>query len=209
MKTILLIFGTKNFNNSLDEIKEDLGFKFIYFDLDKFSDSIFPLVSGVIVENEICENKAILSFINKISNKPILLLDNKNFQISCKHDDKTILPVNFIELKSRIVNLITTNKFNKNSSVQIKSYILDKNEKKLKSENSFVIITEREVQLIELLFNEKKSMSKKIILKKIWNYAEDADTHTVETHVYRLRKKILNKFKDDNFIINSKLGYSI
>ena len=209
MTTNLLIFGTKNFNNSLNEIKEDLGFRFIYFDQDNFSDSILSTVSAVIVENEICKNNSILLFINKIFNKPILLLDNKNFQNSCKHDDKTVLPVNFIELESKIINLITVNKFNKNSSIKIKKYILDKNEKKIKNENSFIIITEREVQLIELLFNEKKPMSKKSILKKIWKYAEDADTHTVETHVYRLRKKILDKFLDDDFIINSKSGYSI
>ena len=81
--------------------------------------------------------------------------------------------------------------------------------KKLKKGDLFIIITEREVQLIELLFNEKKPISKNILLKKLWRYAEDADTHTVETHIYRLRKKILDKFQDKNFIINSKLGYSI
>ena len=70
-------------------------------------------------------------------------------------------------------------------------------------------ITEREIQLIELLFNEKKPVPKSIILKRVWKYADDADTHTIETHIYRLRKKILDVFKDDNFIINSKDGYSI
>ena len=79
----------------------------------------------------------------------------------------------------------------------------------MKKDNLFITITEREVQLIELLFNEKKPISKNIILKKIWKYADDADTHTVETHIYRLRKKIFDKFHDESFIINSKLGYSI
>ena len=82
-------------------------------------------------------------------------------------------------------------------------------EKKLKNNNLFIALTEREVQLIELLFTEKKPLSKNIILKKIWRYADDADTHTVETHIYRLRKKILDKFSDEKFIANSKLGYSI
>ena len=50
---------------------------------------------------------------------------------------------------------------------------------------------------------------KKSILEKVWKYASDADTHTVETHIYRLRKKINNKFKDDNFIVNTKDGYLI
>ena len=56
---------------------------------------------------------------------------------------------------------------------------------------------------------KKKPLSKNIILKKLWKYSDDADTHTVETHIYRLRKKILDKFKDENFIVNSKSGYTI
>ena len=54
-----------------------------------------------------------------------------------------------------------------------------------------------------------KGSSKNEIQKKVWNYADDADTHTVETHIYRLRKKIKDKFSDDNFIINHKNGYLI
>ena len=150
-----------------------------------------------------------ITIINKIFNKPILLLENKNFKIKCKFDDKSYLPINSVELQTKIVNLITAYKFNKNSSILIKNFRLDKNEKKLKKDNLFITITEREVQLIELLFNEKKPISKNIILKKIWKYADDADTHTVETHIYRLRKKIFDKFHDESFIINSKLGYSI
>ena len=63
--------------------------------------------------------------------------------------------------------------------------------------------------MLELLFKNDQSLTKKDILKTVWKYAEDADTHTVETHIYRLRKKILNKFKDENFIINDKKGYLI
>ena len=137
------------------------------------------------------------------------MLESRNSSIICKHSDKITLPINFTELKSKIINLITVNRFNNNSSIKIKNYILDKNEKKLKNESLFIIITEREVQLIELLYNAKQPLSKKIILKEIWKYAEDADTHTVETHIYRLRKKILQKFNESDFIMNSKTGYSI
>ena len=137
------------------------------------------------------------------------MLEHQSSLVKCKYDEKTNLPINFSEFKNKITNLITAHKFNKNSSIVIKNYILDKNEKKLKNKSSFIEITEREVQLIELLFNEKIPLSKKTILKKIWKYSENADTHTVETHVYRLRKKILDKFKDEQFIINSKAGYSL
>jgi DNA-binding response OmpR family regulator len=107
------------------------------------------------------------------------------------------------------MSLLTTVTFNKNSSVKIKQYTIDKNEKKLKSNNLSITVTEREIQLIELLFNEKKSLSKNNLLKKIWKYSENVDTHTVETHIYRLRKKIFVKFNDDSFIVNSKAGYTI
>ena len=209
MKTNLVIFGTKNFNNSFDEVKEDLGFSLIYYDFYKFSEPLPSSVSALIIDNNICEDKRNLSIINGISNKPILLLEDQNCKAKCSCDVKISLPVHFVELKSKIVHLVTSYKFNKNSSIKIKEYILDKNEKKIKKKNNFIIITEREVQLIELLFNEGKPLSKNDILKKIWKYSDDADTHTVETHIYRLRKKILNKFKDENFIINSKSGYSI
>ena len=86
----------------------------------------------------------------------------------CKCDEKNYLPINFIELQNKIVNLITTYEFNINSSILIKNFKLDKNEKKLKKDDSFIIITEREVQLIELLFNEKKPISKNALLKKLW-----------------------------------------
>ena len=65
------------------------------------------------------------------------------------------------------------------------------------------------MHLIELLFNEKKSLTKNYILKKIWNYSDYADTHTVETHIYRLRKKIYTKFNDEEFILNFDKGYII
>mgnify|MGYP001405940272 CR=1 FL=1 len=209
MKTNLVIFGTKNFNNSFNEIKEDLGFSLIYYDLNKFSEPLPPSVSAIIIDNNICEDKRYLSAINEILNKPILLLEDQNCKAKCTYNEKISLPVNFVELKNKIIHLVTSYKFNENSSIKIKEYILDKNEKKIKKKNTFIIITEREVQLIELLFNEGKPLSKNDILKKIWKYSDHADTHTVETHIYRLRKKILDKFKDENFIINSKSGYSI
>ena len=98
-------------------------------------------------------------------------------------------------------------KFVKNSSIEVKNYLLNKNEKKLAKEDKFVILTEKEIQLLELLLKKDKPISKNIILSSVWNYSEDADTHTVETHIYRLRKKISDKFTDEKFILNNKDGY--
>ena len=96
-----------------------------------------------------------------------------------------------------------------NSFIEIKGYILDKNEKKLKKDKLFILLTEKEIKLLELLLNNKNSTHKDQILNQVWKYSNDADTHTVETHIYRLRKKIRNKFSDENFIFNDKAGYSI
>ena len=213
MKNSLVIFGTKNFINSLKEVKEYLNFSLVFYDKNTFSESTLPVIYCTIVEEELCNDSDILRLINKEKYKPLLLIKNMNnakrtTRLSY-YDDVVTLPLNIKDFINKITNLVTVKKFNQNSSINIKEYVIDKNERKLKKDNLSVIITEREVQLIELLFNEKKPISKNIILKKVWKYADDVDTHTIETHIYRLRKKILSKFKDENFITNSKAGYSI
>ena len=113
------------------------------------------------------------------------------------------------EINTVIENSVAKKKFNKNSSIKVKKYLLDKNEKKLVKMNNSIILTEKEIQLIELLLNNSKPISKDKILSLVWNYSTDADTHTVETHIYRLRKKISEKFMDDEFILNTKDGYCL
>ena len=70
-----------------------------------------------------------------------------------------------------------------------------------------MIITEKEVQLLELLLQHTNPITKNKILSSVWNYSSEADTHTVETHIYRLRKKINKTFNDNKFILNNKEGY--
>ena len=117
------------------------------------------------------------------------------------------LPTTLKEINSVVENLLAKKIFNKNSSIKIKSFFLDKNEKKLIRNQKFLILTEKEIQLLELFKKINKPVSKKEILSLVWHYSSDADTHTVETHIYRLRKKINEKFLDDNFILNNKEGY--
>ena len=119
------------------------------------------------------------------------------------------LPTSLKEINSIVENVLAKKIFNKNSSIKIKEYFLDKNEKKLKKNDNFVILTEKEIQLLELFLNQKKPISKKKILSFVWNYSDEADTHTVETHIYRLRKKINEKFLDMKFILNNKDGYFV
>ena len=211
MKNSTLVFGTQNFNNSLNEIKEYLNFSLVFFDKSTFSNLSVSTIHSVLVDRDICGDKDILLSINKMNNLPVLLIDKANHPNSVKfvYTESISLPLKFLEISNKITNFITAKEFNQNSSIKIKEYVLDKNERKLKKKNLSIVITEREIQLIELLFNEKKPLSKNIILEKVWKYAADADTHTIETHIYRLRKKIFSKFKDENFIVNFKAGYTV
>ena len=119
------------------------------------------------------------------------------------------LPTSLREINIVVESVAAKKVFNKNSSIKIKEYLLNKNEKKLLKDENEIILTEKEIQLLELFLNNKKPISKDKILSSVWNYSSDADTHTVETHIYRLRKKINDKFADDNFIVNTKDGYSL
>ena len=119
------------------------------------------------------------------------------------------MPTTVREVNAVIENTVARIKFNTNSSIEVKSYFLNKNEKKLSKSDKYIILTEKEIQLLELFLVKDKPTNKNEILEKVWKYVSDADTHTVETHIYRLRKKIKSKFEDEDFIQNNKLGYLI
>ena len=208
MNSKLLIFGSKNFNNSINEVKEFLNFSLDFFDFTTKSYFIDPLISAIIVDSKVLDLDNLCE-INKIHNKPILLLDSLSNNKKCNYTHKILLPTSLIDLNNIILQILSTNKFLNNSALKINKYILNKNEKKLIKDNIYISITEKEIKLIELLFNKKKPLTKNYILKKIWNYSDNTDTHTVETHVYRLRKKIYNKFNDEKFILNFDKGYII
>ena len=145
-----------------------------------------------------------------------ILKDSKKIKILISYDSRNkkdqfneviSLPVKLSDLNQIVENAVIKKNFNKNSSISIKQYKLDKNEKRLIKDKIFILLTEKEIQLLELFLDNKKPISKNIILKEVWKYSTSADTHTVETHIYRLRKKIKSKFSDENFILNNKDGY--
>ena len=119
------------------------------------------------------------------------------------------MPINIIKFNQLIVNLCKKNEFEKNSLIKINDYILDKNQRILKKGSIALKITEREIDFIEKLNSSKQPLNKNFILKNIWSYSSETDTHTIETHIYRLRQKIKENFNDKNFIKSTKDGYSI
>ena len=97
--------------------------------------------------------------------------------------------------------------YQQKSEIKVKDYILDLNSKTINKDNKKIKLTEKELEII--LFLDSKNTSQKIskLQNKIWKYNEDLETHTVETHIYRLRKKIDKEFGDNNFISSDKEGY--
>ena len=77
------------------------------------------------------------------------------------------------------------------------------------SKNSKLKLTEKETNTIIYLSKKNKAVSVDELQEDVWSYQPDIETHTVETHIYRLRKKILNIFHDNDFIISEKNGYKI
>ena len=99
--------------------------------------------------------------------------------------------------------------FNIQSEVKLNSYIINLNSREMMKENNKLKLTEKEINTIIYLSKSNTPISIEELQKKVWGYQSDVETHTVETHIYRLRKKILNTFDDNKFIISKKNGYQI
>lgn len=199
--------GTKEFNNSLNEIKDFLDFNIVFID-NLSKDLISDKYSSLLIDSDFLSDLTV-KYLNAIDNKPKLLISSSKNFTKFKYTENILRPINIYDINKKIIKLDSQKRFIYNSTIKIKDYILDKNEKKLKKNSAFIIITEKEIQLLELLFKKKIRLPKKQIQKEVWQYSTDADTHTVETHIYRLRKKIFDKFKDSNLISNNKDGYTI
>ena len=197
-KINVLIFGPSSFVSSLDELKPFLKFNLI-------SDELNNDHHVILIHNEALKNKNKKNFIESSNN--IKIFASKTKDLSSNYDGYLELPANLKEINAVVENVTAKSKFSKNSSIKIKNYLLNKNEKKLYKQNDFIILTEKEIQLLEIFLENKDPISKDNILSTVWNYSAEADTHTVETHIYRLRKKINEKFNDEKFILNNKQGY--
>ena len=177
----------------LDEIKENLSFKITKFENeDDFR------------KNKNFDEKNILI----ISNSKNKLILNQNIS------EKNLLIFDFLPLAiNKIIELINLKliklKFNNQSKINIKNYELNLNSKFFSKEGLSIKLTEKEIEIILYLYQNKTKHNVIDLQKNIWHYSSDMETHTVETHVYRLRKKISDKFKDENFILSEKNGYFI
>ena len=206
MHTInVLTFGSRNFNTSLEELKDYLNFKLTFADKEINKETLNNHDVLILHQDGLLGDS--LEKLLKDSKKIKILVSNTSSKKKDQFNEIISLPLKISDLNQIVENAVTKKNFNKNSSILIKQYKLDKNEKKLIKNKNYILLTEKEIQLLELFLDNKKPISKNIILKEVWKYSTSADTHTVETHIYRLRKKIKSKFSDENFILNNKDGY--
>ena len=166
------------------------------------------LSSSIILSKFIYKDELI--FKKKINpNKIIFLLENSKSVKNINDYKYIFIPFNINNFVEKINVQLLKKKFNDQSFIKISSYILDLNSRVISNNVGNLKLTEKEINLILFLEKNKKPQKVGVLENEVWSYASELETHTVETHIYRLRKKIFNKFKDNNFILSKEDGYLI
>ena len=188
------IIDFKILYNILGEIKDYLKFQILHHNNEEnfLNSNDLNLNDSLILVKS--NNKAFLN--NEKINK------NKIFSISS-------YPITIDKLVEILnVNLIKQ-KYNFQSNIDIQNYQLNLNSRTITKDKKNLKLTQKEIDIILFLNEHKKPQKVNVLQNKVWGYSLDLETHTVETHIYRLRKKINDKFKDSNFILSNDEGYFI
>ena len=183
-KQNLIIYDFDELFSILNEIKKDLNFNLIKVSKREFSDLDLQLNSYLVVSKK--EN---LNVQNQIFFKNLPLKISKIIET---------ININFLKIK-----------FNQQSDIDLGNYKLNLNSRKMFDKDKELSLTEKEADIIIFLKNSKNPVSIDELQTHVWGHSSKLETHTVETHIYRLRKKISNKFNNSDFIKSTKLGYNI
>ena len=190
-KPSINIIEFKELYNILLELDSETHFKINYYNSE--SDIL-----------ELVENKKInINYSTIILKKPLKKINGKNVIIFDK------LPIRIDKILDIINIHLIKQKYDLQSDLKIKDYSLDLNSRTISKNKKKLNLTEREIDILIFLSKQKEPQKIDILQKKVWNYSLELETHTVETHIYRLRKKIKDTFEDDNFINSKKDGYLI
>jgi len=138
-----------------------------------------------------------------------LIISNKKYSDIHNQFVLDYTPINIFKLIEKINIEFLKLQFNSQSQVIVKKYNIDLNSREMLKNNIKLKLTEKEINTITYLSKSEKPVSIDELQEKVWSYQSDIETHTVETHIYRLRKKILNTFNDKDFIMSEKNGYQI
>ena len=194
MNQSVIIINIRPLYEILNEINNNFSYKLVHFNAKEFD------------ENFNKEDKQFDNSIFVTTNEYIQTLE----KIRIKKEKILLInisPESIYKLIDRINVCLIQNKYDFQSNIKLKNYNLDINSKTIEYKNKKLKLTEKEIEII--LFLNKDNLPKKVIdlQKNVWGYSNDIETHTVETHVYRLRKKISDTFKDDKFILSDDNGY--
>ena len=176
-------------------------FNLLYHILEELGLELNFKITNVDSENSLKENV-------KNSNNHLIISNKKYSNIS----NQIVLdgtPINILKLVEKINIEFLKTQFNNQSKVKVKNYIIDLNSREMAINNNKLRLTEKEINTIIYLSKSNKPVSINKLQQNVWSYQSEIETHTVETHIYRLRKKILKIFNDNDFIISEKHGYQI
>ena len=214
MKNITLnIVGQRVLADILKEKEEILKMNILFFEnLDDYSRNI----KDNVVKNILITSSSNIEKIEKVNfkiNDYIFYLANKksnpNIKTKFQECELVYYPFNFKNFIEKIKLTYIKSRFIINSRIKLLNYVINLNTREISSGVNKLKLTEREKDFLLFLKDSKKPQKIKNILESVWKYSKGIETHTVETHVHRLRKKFLNSFNDNNFIKNSKKGYYI
>ena len=159
--------------------------------------------------HSLLEEEDLFSLKKKITNY-LILTEPKN-QIEGEKSQLILnkFPDSIYSIIEKINVALLKQKYSEQSDILIGKYSIDLNSRLIKSNKENLKLTEREIEIIFFLQNSKTPQNIENLQRKVWGHNSNLETHTVETHIYRLRKKIIDKFKDSNFISSTKAGYKI
>tara|TARA_Y100000768_G_C23927893_1_gene658511 strand:- start:196 stop:786 length:591 start_codon:yes stop_codon:yes gene_type:complete len=191
----LYIINLSNFYDIINELKEHIDYELVKFEkkeifFDEYKNKNISIENSILVVPE-CEYNFFVKNINK---------------------DQVIKfspPINLFTFIENLNVIFIQKKYQDQSSINVKDFFLDINSRELKKDRLSLKLTERETDMILFLINSKKPVNVETLEKEIWQHSSDLETHTVETHIYRLRKKIKAEFGNDDLIKSNKDGYTI
>ena len=149
--------------------------------------------------------------LNNVKYANYLVLTNKQNQIKNEKFQLILdkLPDSIYSIIEKINVCLLKQKYFEQSDILIGKYSIDVNSRSIRDNKESLKLTEREIQIIIFLNNSKDPQNIENLQRKVWGHNSSLETHTVETHIYRLRKKIKDTFGDEKFIISTQNGYTI
>ena len=209
----LSIIGQRILLDALNERKNMLKMQVLFFEnLDQYFQQIKSDTKKDVVVTSYLDFPRFEKYLPRIDKFIFYLIHNSdkpNIKTKFQKFELINCPLNIIDFINKLNLIFSKYEFAEKSKIDLHNYTINLNSREISNNNNKIKLTEREKDFLLFLKKSKKPQTIKNILKSVWGYSDEMETHTVETHVHRLRKKFLNHFNDENFIKNSKEGYYI